>query len=219
MKKVKNLTEAEKLSMYQVTLLNAKTSEKFSIPLTEVGYSSDSIEEGIKLWETARKAVSECNPKKSRRYEMHKVFHLLKAELDEKFQVDWKKSRIIFKSDIVAQDKLGLKKPYYKTYVKQIEQARLFYTELSNNPDLTARLSKRNYSSEETEARLSKISEIEVARAAYIYEKGISQNATNKKSEAFKILDTWMNEFFSLAKIAFRKEPQLMESLDVVVKN
>jgi hypothetical protein len=93
-------------------------------------------------------------------------------------------------------------------------------SELSNNPDLTARLSKRNYSSEETEARLRKISEIEVARAAYIYEKGISQNATNKKSEAFKILDTWMNEFFSqLAKIAFRRNPQLIESFGKVVKN
>ncbi|MEX2427879.1 MAG: hypothetical protein WD577_06490 [Bacteroidales bacterium] len=121
--------------------------------------------------------------------------------------------------DIVAQDKLGLKNPYYRTYVKWIELARRFYTELSNNPDLTGRLSRRNYSNEETQARLAAISEIEVARAAYIYEKGISQNTTSAKSEAFEMLNEWMDEFFSLAKIAFRKEPQLMESLDIVVKS
>jgi hypothetical protein len=213
------MSEAEKLSLYQVTLLNAKTREKFSITLSEVGYTPETIDEGYKLWEIARKAYNECSPMKSRRYEMHKVFQMLKAQLDEKFRVDWKKADIIFKRDIVAQDKLGLKKPYQRTYVKWIEQARLFYTELSNNPDLTERLSKRNYSNEETEARLATISEIELARAAYIYEKGISQNATNSKTETFKNLNEWMDEFLSLAKIAFRKEPQLMESLDVVVKN
>ena len=112
-----------------------------------------------------------------------------------------------------------MKNPYYRTYVKWIELARRFYTELSNNPDLTERLSKRNYSNDETQARLAAISEIQVARAAYIYEKGISQNTTSAKSEAFEILNEWMDEFFSLAKIAFRKEPQLMESLDIVVKS
>lgn len=219
MKNYKRLSEAEKLALYGVTLLNAKTREKFSIPLNEVGFSSESLEEGIKLYEAARKVFDECKPTKSRRYEMHKAFHMLKAELDEKFQVDWKKAKIIFKRDIVAWDKLGLKNPYYRTYVKWIELARLFYTELSNNPDLTERLSKRNYSNEETQARLTAISEIQVARAAHIYEKGISQNTTNAKSEAFEKLNQWMDEFFALAKIAFRKEPQLMESLDIVVKN
>jgi len=160
MSRIKNLTELEKLAFYDVTLVNAKTKEKFSIPLEEVGFSSESIEEGNKLYEIARKALNESLSAQKQRFEMHKVFHKIVAELDEKFRVDWKKSKIIFKRDIVAQDKLGLKNPYYRTYVKWIELARQFYTELSNNPGLTERLSNRNYSNEETQARLTVISEL-----------------------------------------------------------
>jgi len=219
MSRIKNLTEARKLDLYRTTLANAKTNEKFSIPLKDVGFSAESIEEGNKLYDLTWKAFNECLSAQKKRFEMHKVFHKKMAELDEKFRVDWKKSKIIFRSDIVAQDKLGLKNRYLKTYVEWIELARQFYTELSNNPALTESLSKRNFSAEEIEARLTLISEIEVARAAYIYEKGISQDATNVKSEAFDILNQWMNDFFSLAKIAFRRNPQLIESFGKVVKN
>jgi hypothetical protein len=219
MKRVSKLSQAAKLELYRVTLVNAKTNELFSIPLNPVCFSPESIEEGHKLYDITRKAFNKCQTSKSKRYEMHKVFHMLKAEFDEKFRLDWKKAQIVFKRDIVAQDKLALSKTFYRTYVKWIELARQFYTELSNNPDLTERLSKRNYSSEETEARLVALSEIELARAAHIFEKGISQNATNAKAEAFVTLNDWMDEFFSFAKIAFRKEPQLMESFGMVVKN
>jgi hypothetical protein len=219
MSRIKNLKEGRKLDLYRTTLANASTDEKFSIPLKDVGFSAESIDEGQKLYDITWKAYNECLSAQKKRFEMHKVFHEKMAELDEKFRVDWKKSKIIFRSEIVAQDKLGLKNRYFKTNVEWIELARQFYTELSNNPELTEKLSKRNFSSEETETRLTQISEIEVSRAAYIYEKGISQDATNVKAEAFEVLNQWMNDFFSLAKIAFRRNPQLIESFGKVVKN
>lgn len=219
MKRFKDLSEAGRLEMARVALANAKTDKQFSIPLVEVGFSSESIEEGKKHYESARKAYNECQATKSKCYEMGKAFQMLKADLDEKFRIDWLKAQIVFKRDIVAKDKLDLNSPYPRTYLKWIESAKVFYAELSRNPDLAERLARRNYSSDDNEARLKAISEIEVARAAYIFEKGISQNATDIKAKALSILDQWMEEFFSLAKIAFRREPQLMESFGLVVKS
>ena len=50
-------------------------------------------------------------------------------------------------------------------------------------------------------------------------EKGASQDSTNAKDKAFARMDDWMNQFFALSRVAFRKQPQLMESFGVVVKN
>ena len=50
-------------------------------------------------------------------------------------------------------------------------------------------------------------------------EKGNSQNATTAKHNAMSSLSNWMTKFIELARNAFIQEPQLMESLNIVVKS
>ena len=62
------------------------------------------------------------------------------------------------------------------------------------------------------------IPEVEAARAAYLKEKGESQDATTIKDTAFAKLDDWMSEFYAVARIALEDNPQLLEALGLIVK-
>ena len=79
--------------------------------------------------------------------------------------------------------------------------------------------SKFGFSSEKVTARLESISEIEKARASYMFEKAVSQNATIEKNNAIDKLSKWMTRFFSISREAFKDNPQLMEAFGLVIKN
>ena len=47
--------------------------------------------------------------------------------------------------------------------------------------------------------------------------KAEAQNTTEQRNRTMKELDAWMSEFYQIAKIALKDEPQLLEMLGVVV--
>ncbi len=61
--------------------------------------------------------------------------------------------------------------------------------------------------------------DLEAARAAYIKEKGESQNATGIKDAAFSKMNDWMSEFYAVARIGLQARPQLMEALGKSVRS
>ena len=53
----------------------------------------------------------------------------------------------------------------------------------------------------------------------YLREKGESQDATKLKDAPFIELEDWMREFYTVAKIALKDNPQLLESLGKFVRS
>ena len=72
---------------------------------------------------------------------------------------------------------------------------------------------------EELNGTLQLITNLEAARAAYLREKGESQDATKQKDKAFGEMDDWMSAFYAVAKIALEDSPQLLESLGKFVRS
>jgi hypothetical protein len=89
----------------------------------------------------------------------------------------------------------------------------------SASSSASEQLAKFGLSTENVNSMLASISVLEQSRADYINEKGISQDATNAKTMALNNLNKWMARFIALAKNTLKQHPQLMESLDFVVKN
>ncbi|RRD60443.1 hypothetical protein [Tannerella forsythia] len=57
------------------------------------------------------------------------------------------------------------------------------------------------------------------ARADYLREKGESQDATKQKDAAFRAIETWLSDFFAVARIALEDNPQLLEALTKIVRS
>lgn len=62
------------------------------------------------------------------------------------------------------------------------------------------------------------ITSIHDARIRQFSKKGEAQRTTQLQNEALKDLRQWVRDFLSIAKVAFRDDPQRMEALGIVVK-
>jgi hypothetical protein len=103
-------------------------------------------------------------------------------------------------------------------YVKWLETVRKFYTTSIADVEIQTKLSRLKITPDDLNAAKALIPEVETLRAAYLKEKGESQDATTLKDAAFAKLDAWMSEFYAVARIALEDNPQLLEALGLIVK-
>ena len=100
-----------------------------------------------------------------------------------------------------------------------METVKKFYTVASADSDVQSKLVRLKITTEEINGTIQLITNLELARAEYLREKGESQDATKLKDKAFGEIDDWMSEFYAVAKIALEDNPQLLESLGKFVRS
>lgn len=100
-----------------------------------------------------------------------------------------------------------------------VRTVKKFNRTVLNDNDIKTYLARLKVTPEELTATNLKAQELEKARTEYLREKGESQDATKMKDTAFVELDDWMNEFYAVAKIALKDNPQLLESLGKFVRS
>jgi len=73
--------------------------------------------------------------------------------------------------------------------------------------------------SHKEKAGITAISVLRTARTLYLKEIGESQDSTKIKDSAFAKIDSWMMDFNAVAKIAMGDNPQLLETLGILVRS
>jgi hypothetical protein len=215
----KSSSDLAKLEWFNYALSNANDDPKMSEKLQEIGISAEGLEEGRNLFSNASNAYSYANEARKKRREAHETFSKKAEALAKQVTLDKKKLRMGLVNDALAQKKLELNMPSEKNRLKQFDMSKSFYKVLAKNAKLLTPVSKLGITEEYIQARLDAVSEVEKAKVDYMLEKGFSQNATTAKNKAIKTITTWMTQFFSISRAAFKDEPQLMEALGLIIKS
>jgi len=213
-----NLPNAKTLGIYRYALSNAETHARISKALDDIGYGTEKLEEGKRLFDEAQQAFHACVNGKDLRKHYSAEFSRKKVELAKLFDIHRKKAKLIYRNNPAKVKLLAVYGPLPTLHDKWIESVRKFYTEALSNQDIQDKLAEMKVSPEELNAGLAKIDEVEIARAEYMKHKGDSQDSTQTKDEAFKTLHDWMRTFYYAAKIGLNDNPQLLESLGKIVK-
>ncbi|MDA3821372.1 MAG: hypothetical protein PF450_01985 [Bacteroidales bacterium] len=219
MKRFVKLSEKTKLDKYNLSLTNATTDANIAKILSKVGLTAESLEEGIALLATTRKAYEISNSRKKKCTAANREFYKQKETLNKLYAKHRKIGKLVFEEDRNVYERLGLSAKYKRGYVDWLELLKTFYNKVNADNSIKEKLVLLNITLEEIDTAIAAIAPIEKARADYMLEKGVSQNSTSAKNMAFASMDDWMDRFFELAKVAFRKQPQLMESFGIIVKN
>jgi hypothetical protein len=215
----KSSSDLAKLEWFNYALSNANDDPKMSTYLKEIGISAEALEEGRNLFSNASKAYSDANEARKKRLEAHETFKEKAGALARQVTLDKKKIRMALVNKPGVQKKLELNRSVEKNRLKQFEMSKSFYEVLSKNTKLLKPLSKLGITEEYVMTRLEAVSEVGKAKTDYMLEKGFSQSATIAKNKAIKTISTWMTQFFSISRAAFKDEPQLMEALGLIIKN
>lgn len=215
----KTISEAKTLEQYRVTFENTESQPKIASTMAEYGYDSTKVAEGKALYDTTRLAFDSNKTETDQEAAAYAVFASKEDQLDKIYSEHRRKAKVVFRKDSVTADKLEISGSVPLAYIKWLESVRKFYTISVSNTDIQNNLSRLKITPDGLNTAQALIPEVEAARAAYLKEKGESQDATALKDSAFARLDDWMSEFYAVAKIAMEDNPQLLEALGKLVRS
>lgn len=215
----KSRSEAQTLENYRVALENVETQTEVAQIMTDFGYDSTVIAAGKQLLDTTR-SVFNLHHKEDQETNLAKDdFSTKYAAVSATYSLHRKKAKAIFRKNEVILKNLALTGSIPDGYVQFLEAMKTFYNGLLENADWLTQLARLKVLPDDITAALSAIQELETARSAYLREIGESQDATQSKDKAFAQMDDWMREFRDVARIALEDRPQLLESINMFVRN
>lgn len=212
------LSDIATLELYRVALENAENQPDIAGIMASLGYSTEEFARGKTLLSQARNAFNLNKIEDDETSEAYATFAAKRAALNQLFSLHRKKAKVIFRNDSLTSEKLAITGSIPHAYIKFVEAARKFYSEVSTSTEIQNKLSRLQITPEQLTEAVTLISELETARAVYLKEKGESQEATKSKDAAIAAIDDWMSEFYAVAKIGLEDSPQLMEALGKTVK-
>ena len=215
----KNQTEAEALEQYRVSFENVEKQPEIATIMAEFGYDETLLTEGKTLLTKTRQAFDFNKKEDDETTEAYKNFTELKENLAKTYTLHRKKGKVIFRKEPTTLNKLALTGSLPTAYIKCLETVKKFYTVAAADSDIQSKLVRLKITTEEINGTIQLITNLELARAEYLREKGESQDSTKSKDKAFGEIDDWMSEFYAVAKIALEDNPQLLESLGIFVRS
>ena len=212
-------SESAILERYRVALENVATQPEIATIMAEFGYDAALIEEGKQLFTQTRQAYDLNVKEDDETSQAYTDFTEKRKSLEDTYSLHRKKAKVIFRKDLEIMKRLVLDGSLPRLYVRWVEIAKKFYSEMIADTELQTKLSRLKVSAEDLNAANTLISELEAARTEYLKEKGESQDSTQQKDASFANLDDWMSEFYAVARIALEDNIQLLEALGVIVRN
>ena len=210
-------SEKELLELYQIAFTNTE-SNPVILQKLERRYDSEQIAVGKNLLQSTTDLYNKSLAEKEKLAAAHAVFSEKRDKLEEIYKLHRKLTLLLLKGQKPEMDQLALSAAYPGKFMVWIPTVRKFYTGLSENPELINKLSGYKITEEEISEGLELVNEVAVAYALYTDLKGESQMTTELKNASFKELNQWMRNFYAIARIAFRDQPQQLESFGIVVK-
>ena len=204
----RTLSEAEVLEQYRVSFENVEKQSEIATIMAEFGYDETLLTEGKTLLTKTRQAFDFNKKEDDETSEAYKNFTTLKDNLATTYTLHRKKAKVIFRKESTTLNKLSLSGSLPTAYIKWLETVKKFYAVASADSDIQSKLVRLKITTEELNGTIELITNLELARAEYLREKGESQDATKLKDKAFGEIDDWMSEFYAVAKIALEQIQQ-----------
>lgn len=215
----KRKTEVQLLENYRVSLANVENQPAIATTMAEYGYDLTVITKGRELLEVTTTAFNFNQQEDNETIQARADFDAKVSLMTDKYSSHRKKAKVIFRKDEVTLKQLGLTGQYSRAYTKWIATMKTFYNGVRSNAAHLAKLLVFKITEEEITACITEINAIETTRTLYLKEVGESQDATKSKDKALEELEEWMSDFYAVAKIAMEDQPQLLESLGLLVRS
>jgi len=212
-------SEAQILENYRVALENVETQTEIAAALTDFGYDNTVIANGKQLHEAARQAYDSNKIEGQESTTAYSDFTEKLKAVESNYWKLRKKAKIVFRNNPVILKNLGLTGFFPHPYIKKVETIKTLLNGLQADSELLGQLTRLKVTSDDITAALAAVTELETARATYLRESGESQQATLVKDNAMSSVEDWMKEFYAVARIALEDKPQLLESLNILVRS
>ncbi len=214
-----NNSEMSLLDKSSGALTNGTANSTIAALLSEYTYDDVKMAEGKAILAETTAAWKKNKKESDEKSAAYSDYDNKIEALEERYRLDRKKAKAVFRKDPDTLGKLQLAGRRPKAYLKFIETCETLYSKVNEDPSLLTKLARMKITNETILEGLADIDAVKAARHKYQDEKAESEEANREKDEAFVKLDDWMDDFYATAKIALMEQPQLLESLGIRVRS
>lgn len=214
MKNNTNVLVSELFAEAQRYINNAMAHPEIQKKMNQQGFTPKRFLEGSTSLDAARAMQIEKHQKYS---EKHGIASQIKADfmqsrqnLEDHVAV----AKFAFRKEPATLEQFNVKRISRKVEAWLL-QASEFYRIAAIYSDT---LAPHGLGPEEISQSAATIEALSASRNQRIMKKGDAEEATRLRDQSLKALKLWMRDFRTIAKVALRDSPQLMEALGIVVK-
>lgn len=212
-------SESKFLERSRIALSNAESHPEIKLALAEFDVDEAKFAEGWAVYNKAKETWELNVKEESETRVASNTYSTAYSELEMTFKRHRDLTLILCKKDPDTLIQLGVKGVFPSKYNEFFDKTKLFYTTISTNTAIQAKLKVIKLTPEVATACLADLDTLLTHRSEFDKEMGESQAATVSKNAALHELSEWMDDFDILAKLAFYDTPQRLEILGVLVKS
>ena len=197
----------------QSVIFQLSDKKAYQQTMSGYGFNQKRIQEGSALLQNAR----QLHATQTDHYD---VARRISAQLEEDREValDAFRGHVTIAKSAFRKDPLALK----ELKITAVSNARWGWTQQAIDfygkaPQYMETLQQYGATPEAFEQNKAAVEALQVLKDRRMQKKGEAEDSTQQKKEAVKALRAWYGEFRKLARIAFRKNPQVLETFGMVV--
>lgn len=208
------------LNRSRIAIMNSLSDDEILEQVARFGYNEAAILEGKALLDTATELYQRHLREHDEQWAATRHQHTAFKRAHRQYMDFVNVARVVFKNNPDAYQRLGLAGERARVFTDWLPQVRRFYTVALQEPDILNTLSSEvNITRERLEAGVQLVDETVAAYEKQIRETGEAQQATPEKNAAIDALYEWVHDYLTVAEIALKANPQLLEKLGLVVKS
>ncbi|MBS2213734.1 hypothetical protein KEM09_20165 [Carboxylicivirga mesophila] len=212
------MTIAEFLFQCKLRINNSLSDEAIQSKVAVLGYTPERLGTGKDALTDAEQACENYDKEYGEVTAAFEQRNNEKEKAEKIYDTHVAIARIALKDDKAANTTLQLSKAKPRTLSGWMSRARNFYSNLLANSSWLAAMATFNIGEEQLQEGSQLVKNVEAFAEVIMREKGDAQNATKIRDAKLDVLNEWINDYESIAKIALSDEPQLLEKLGIVMK-
>jgi phage gp46-like protein len=215
---VMHLTLDELVPVGKMAIGNALKNAVIMEYLADFKYTPDRLAEGQTLLSAAEKLIGTQVGGLGDQKNATEVKDEAWEAADKVYMRLIKSARLVIhkSGDRTALGLDGIRRNSYLGWLGQVKQ---FYTQALARADLLDQLDDLNVTAAKLQAGLALVTALEAARETQQSQIGAKQNATEDRDKVLDDLRAWLSKYLAVAELALEDEPQLLESLGVLVRS
>jgi hypothetical protein len=207
-----------RLTEAQVAITNVLASPDLQDALAAYGYTAERIAQGETLCGAAKAQYQHKVAAYGGLRSAGDALSIAERQAQGVYTRHIKIARVALESDrgaLQALHLLGRRKPSLAGW---LVQAQHFYAVALANPTIMRKLADFSLAPRMLEEGARQVETVAARHAARRQQRAIAQDATRSRNEALTELDDWMHDFKTIARVALKERPRLLEQLGVAAR-
>jgi len=209
-----NMSLDAKLQAYRLSLSNALSYPALKKPLATFSYDRPKLLKGEALLKNVQLLQSSKDDTYGAQKAATDAFAAEREAVRKQFGEHRQLAKLAFKSQREIETQLQLDTRIKTTFSGWVSQATAFYEKIGTHSSAMIQYGVTETALQPAQAKLLALMDLADQQTQ---RRGEAQDNTEQRNKAVRELDSWMRDFYQVARIALKDNPQLLETLGIVV--